>query len=153
LYKFIGFIFSVLCLTGLSSCLTGNQKNFKFALINDDFYFSGSKVLIQGKSRLPPAKNPDVIESPGHTAEKAYLTLKTRRELCIEKALENAHSKWLLLTKKKPADQFIRISQLRNKEVSDYSGCLDNAKVLHQFYDTSDSCRVAVVYSCRPEKY
>jgi hypothetical protein len=94
-----------------------------------------------------------VIESPGRTAEIAYLTLKTRREICIDKAIENAHSKWLLLTKKNPADQAIRIGQLQNKEVDDYSGCLNGSKVLHQFFDTMDSCRVAVVYRCNPVNY
>lgn len=120
-------------------------------LYNQDYYFSGHRVQIQGRSTLPPMETSK--KASGDTKEPLFLSLKERREICLEAALLNSKTKWLSLTREDPQDQSEWKLRLSLKAKGEWSSCLDRARVVRYFFDDMESCRVAVHYPCLPQNH
>jgi len=122
-----------------SNCKSGNPAAEQ-ELLNQDYYFSGNRVQIQGRADLPaPARG--------------IVGLEERRGICKREALLHSHSKWLSLTLKdrnSPDEWFLR---LKLGAEGKWSGCLKDAKMISYFFDTFQSCRVTVLYPCLPQNY
>lgn len=88
-----------------------------------------------------------------HAGMERFLPIENRREVCKKEALLNSHSKWLSLTmedRTDPADWRLRLDL---GAIGPWSGCLNSAKIVSYFYDSQESCRVTVLYSCLPQRY
>ena len=112
--------------------------------LNRDYYFDGSTVQIQGKAVLP---------EPFSESGKTYFSILERRKLCMDNALLNSHTKWLSLTLDDRQDPAEWLKRLNMGAMGPWTSCLQKAKIINNFYDDILSCRVVVLYRCRPSNY
>ncbi len=115
---------------------------------DQDYLFFDGKVQLQGRSTLPDAR----FEEEGMPVR--FLDLKKRREMCLEAAVMNGHSKWLALTSEIEKDQSDWIITLQKAgKPAQLKRCLNTIKIRERFFDTINSCRVVLIYNCHPVKY
>ncbi|MDH5657146.1 MAG: hypothetical protein OEZ34_14640 [Spirochaetia bacterium] len=111
--------------------------------LNRDYYFYKNSVQIQGKSLLPEAKSQD----------GSYKPIYERREICFKNAVLVSHSKWLSLTVKEKEDPAVWLERLQMGAAGAWSSCLKKARHLNTFYDDQQSCRIVMLYTCKPQNY
>ncbi len=144
------FHLQALALYTLFTGCTGFSRTINTDLYHQDYYFSGRTVQIQGEAELPPMER---ISKSGGEEQKEFLTLRKRREICLDRAEENSHTKWLALTKEDPRDQKEWIRRRKLGVKGRWSSCLDKAERRHYFFDDMNHCRVVMLYHCLPQDY
>ncbi len=140
---------------GRCAYLRGTPPNIEPALIDQDYYFTGNYVQIQGEADLPPVK--EYIDNAAADGKSKtglrFLTLRERRKRCREDALIHSHTKWLSLTDRDWQPQAEWALRLSMSAGGPWKRCLDRAVVRNHFYDEPGRCRVVVLYPCLPQEY
>lgn len=130
----------------ISSACAGNHPVDEY--FDQDYYFFDGSVQIQGRAEMPP------VEQETMGLPIRFLNLGERRDLCIEEAKKNAHSKWLALTSGESLSQYEWYKKIREKRIkSSLKSCLTGSYIRQRFYDDIRTCRVVMIYPCRPQDY
>ena len=134
-------------------------------LLELDYFFGPDYIQIQGHARLPRALQlpTDSSDSPPSRSrqggdrkgvdQKRFLSYTERRRLCKERALVNAHTKWLSITERQWLPQSEWKLRLKLGDKSDWNECIQGAQVMDLRFDRPKGCRLVVRYFCDPRDY
>ncbi|MBX7059249.1 MAG: hypothetical protein K1X75_14380 [Leptospirales bacterium] len=123
--------------------------------MDNDYYFAGGAVLIQGRAPMPaPRAILPADDLQGNSkSELRFLSFEERLQRCRAAATIDAHSKWLSLTDREWQDPGEWKLRLNMGARGLWSDCLDEASEQGFYTDEPESCRVALLYSCSPRSY
>lgn len=154
LRRFMGlksFIGRILALPGvflMVSCLGMPDIPEKHYL--KDYYFTGFSVQILGKASIPPSI---MTREYDGESRREFVNFDERLELCREKAVLQADSKWLSITEDDPNTQFEWIRRLDLGAKGSWTSCLEDAETRYMLFDYPSSCIVVRQYPCDPAYY
>ena len=139
----------------MAGCQTTEPGKFGEADLNQNYYFIGDEIQVQGEASLPPATSKTRIQGKAGTRLlPESLPLHIRRQVCIHDALKDAQARWLAITLEKPADHGEWLRELENPGMDqDWRECLENSRIRRVLYDSLESCRVVAIIPCHPADY
>ncbi|MCB1166456.1 MAG: hypothetical protein KDK33_09890 [Leptospiraceae bacterium] len=115
-----------------------------------DYYFTGFSVQITGTAAIPPSILTRKYEN---ASRREFINFDERLELCKQKAILQADSKWLSITEDDPNTQFEWIRRLDLGAKGPWTGCLEDAETRYVLFDYPGSCTVVRQYPCDPAYY